>query len=92
MHRHSHERPRRSRGWRTPAQAGRPNPPWNALVDRATFYLAAHCAIARAVVGCSTKRELRQANRQARLETMELIGLITRTRGDAWGPASSLDN
>jgi transposase InsO family protein len=77
------QRPRASRGWRTPAQADAQMPPWSALVDRGTFWKETRCACAEGVVGCTGKRAARRARREAQLATLEKYELITRTRGDA---------
>jgi len=58
-------------------------PRWYALVDRETFYAAARSAIDAAVLGCSTARARRTAEREAIYQTMERFELISRTRGGA---------
>lgn len=83
LHRLNDERPRASRGWRTPTRADEETPLWDARVDRTTFWEATRCAAARAVVGCIGKRAQRRARRNAQLATLEKYGLIKTTRGKA---------
>jgi len=91
LERLNEERPRLSRGWRTPAEAYRATPPWSLWVDREAFFRAARCAEAAAVVGCKRRSRLRRARREAQLATLECFGLIRRTRGDARRRASILE-
>jgi transposase InsO family protein len=78
-----HELPRAALGGLTAVQADALRPRWYALVDRETFHAAARSAIAAAVVGCSTARARRAAEREAIYQTMERYKLIRRTRGGA---------
>ncbi len=86
------ERPRASRGWRTPAQADAETPTWRARVGRTEFWERTRCAVNAAVVGCEGNRALRRARREAQLATLECFGLITRTRGDAQAEPSMLES
>lgn len=72
---------RASRGYRTAAQCDRELPPWQEVVDRAHFYTTARRAVARAVKRAEGARAKRLAEREAIFETLERVGVITRTRG-----------
>jgi len=77
----SHHRLRGSKGYRTSQELEAQLPPWHEKVEREVFFEQACKGMEKAVKGGGTKREIRQAERQAVYETLEKFQLITRTRG-----------
>jgi hypothetical protein len=74
-------RPRPSRGDLSADELTRVLPSWETRVARSEFYGAAQAAIQRAVREGMTKRQRRQAEREAVFETLEHFGLMSRVRG-----------
>ena len=74
-------RPRPSRGDLSADELTRVLPSWETRVARSVFYRAAQAAIQRAVSEGMTKRQRRQAEREAVFETLEVFGLLSRVRG-----------
>ena len=72
--------PRTSKGGLTAAQLKQQLPHWQASVQRHKFYQAA-CNAIQAVQG-ESKRAVRRETREAIFRTLELFGLILRTRGE----------
>jgi transposase InsO family protein len=56
---------------------------WEGAVDRRSFYAAVCSAREQAVLGVIGARARRRAEREAVFTTLELYGLVTRTRGGA---------
>jgi transposase InsO family protein len=77
----THHRLRGSKGYRTSQELEVQLPAWHEKVERGVFYEHACRSREKAVKGGGTKREVRQAERQAVYETLEQFQLITRTRG-----------
>jgi transposase InsO family protein len=77
-----HERLRPSLGFRTAAEVDEALPPWQAFVDRRTFYEAVRRGLLE-VEGREwrTERARRRARREVVLRTLERFGLVRITRG-----------
>ena len=82
-----HLRPRASRGWKTAVQYDRYLPEWYHAVSREDFYDAARRSVQDAVRDLKGARARRRATRQAIWTTLQLYGLVTRTRGGRPLPA-----
>jgi hypothetical protein len=76
---------RASRGWRTAAEVDAALARADALVDRRTFHEACRRAVETAVLGPTTARARRAAERLAIWTTLETFGLA-RTRGPETAP------
>jgi transposase InsO family protein len=76
-----HLRPRASRGWKTAVQYDRDLAPWYHAVSRREFVDAARESVQDAVRDLEGARARRRATRQAIWNTLQLYGLVTRTRG-----------
>jgi transposase InsO family protein len=72
---------RASKGYRTAEQLKASLPSWEEKISRGAFYERACEAKEKGVKGGGTKRQKRQAEREAVYETLEQFQLITRTRG-----------
>ena len=75
--------PRERLGGLTPRDYAASIEPWYARVDRARFYAAACQAILDAQLATAEQRARARLEREAILATLELFGVISRTRGDA---------
>lgn len=72
---------RASKGYRTAEELKASLPAWEEKISRGAFYERACEAIEKGVKGGGTKRQKRQAGREAVYETLEQFQLIKRTRG-----------
>ena len=72
---------RTTRDWKTAVEADECNTPWSALVDRERVYAEITCAVERALIHSTGERARRRAKREAILDTLQQLNLITRTRG-----------
>jgi transposase InsO family protein len=70
-------------GARTALDVDRTLDTWEGAVERRTFYAAVCSAREQAVLGVIGARARRRAEREAVFTTLELYGLVTRTRGGA---------
>jgi transposase InsO family protein len=72
---------RASKGYRTADQLKEALPCWEEKVSREAFYAQACEAQEKGVKGGGTKKQKRQAERQAVYQTLEYFQLVKRTRG-----------
>jgi transposase InsO family protein len=72
--------PRRTKGGLTAAQLKQTLPHWQATTSRSSFYKATCSAIQ--AIKATGKRAQRKETREAIFRTLELFGLILRTRGE----------
>ena len=80
----NHHWPRTTKDGLTAVQLAQTLPHWQAITKRSTFYEAAYSAVL--AVKADTVREQRLQTREAIFRTLELFGLIRRTRGGRKDP------